>query len=255
VFIQKVSNFATFLGLRQHTIEEILAHLTYRVFENLETTSVFISILNNKNRVEILGQYGIDPSLWKVYPQETSLFDKYPSTDALRTRRAISVNTLPDWGPAYPTLTSREFALTDRTFICIPVEKCNTPVAVLGLFCAPVIELDSELEAYIGAISNLLSLYMYRTLDAQSVAQYSLNKSILRESSVRGQKLTERQNLILRMIHENRTNVSISEILGYSESTIRQETIKIYAKLGCHGREEASRVYREIMNERETHAS
>jgi DNA-binding CsgD family transcriptional regulator len=55
--------------------------------------------------------------------------------------------------------------------------------------------------------------------------------------------------LILKLISENRTNILISELLGYSESTIRQETIKIYAKLGCNGREEASRIYKESLLE------
>jgi hypothetical protein len=57
--------------------------------------------------------------------------------------------------------------------------------------------------------------------------------------------LTERQKLILRMISEGRTNLNIGELLGYSESTIRQETIKIYSVLNCHGREEASKIYKE----------
>lgn len=56
--------------------------------------------------------------------------------------------------------------------------------------------------------------------------------------------LTERQQIILRLISENRTNLAISEILGYSESTIRQETISIFANLNCAGRKEASKIYR-----------
>jgi DNA-binding CsgD family transcriptional regulator len=47
------------------------------------------------------------------------------------------------------------------------------------------------------------------------------------------------------MMSEGRTNLVISELLGYSESTVRQETIKIFAILVCHGREEASKIYRE----------
>ena len=57
-------------------------------------------------------------------------------------------------------------------------------------------------------------------------------------------ELTERQQLILKLIAEGRTNRDISEILGYSESLIRQETIRIYAHLGCSGRNEAARIYK-----------
>jgi DNA-binding CsgD family transcriptional regulator len=49
--------------------------------------------------------------------------------------------------------------------------------------------------------------------------------------------------LILKLIAEGRTNAAIADVLGYSESLIRQETIKIYAKLGCSGRNEAAQIY------------
>lgn len=255
MFIKKVSEFATFLGLREHTIDEILAHLIHRVFQDLEATSVFISALDNKNRVEMVGQHAMDPEIWQVYPQGTSLFDKYPITDALRTRRTIWINTLPDWGSDYPLLAPYEFPIPDKTFICVPVEKCNTPVAVIGFFCRPVIQLDAELDSYIGAIANLLSLYLYRNIDSSESQRGISKKGSIGELGIRDQKLTERQLLILRMISENRTNILISELLGYSESTIRQETIKIYAKLGCNGREEAARIYKEKYKENESVSS
>jgi DNA-binding NarL/FixJ family response regulator len=56
--------------------------------------------------------------------------------------------------------------------------------------------------------------------------------------------LTERQELILRLISEGRTNGDIADVLGYSESLIRQETIRIYAHLGCSGRTEAASIFR-----------
>ncbi|NDI24790.1 MAG: hypothetical protein EBY87_04585, partial [Actinobacteria bacterium] len=46
------------------------------------------------------------------------------------------------------------------------------------------------------------------------------------------------QFLILELIKENLTNADIATNLGYSESTIRQETIVIYRKLGINGRKD-----------------
>jgi DNA-binding NarL/FixJ family response regulator len=69
-------------------------------------------------------------------------------------------------------------------------------------------------------------------------------EDVIRVRSERGLPLSQRQDLILRMISEGRTNNAIGEILQYSESTIRQETIKIFSKLGCDGRVEAADIYR-----------
>jgi DNA-binding NarL/FixJ family response regulator len=56
-----------------------------------------------------------------------------------------------------------------------------------------------------------------------------------------GEKLTERQSLILDLIKEGKTNIAIADRLGYSESLIRQETMVIYQKLGVDGRREITR--------------
>ena len=48
---------------------------------------------------------------------------------------------------------------------------------------------------------------------------------------------------------EGKTNLAISEILGFSESTIRQESIKIYSKLRCAGRKEAALIFNEMRKE------
>jgi DNA-binding CsgD family transcriptional regulator len=208
--------------------------------------------LSDHNEVEIVGQFGIDPEMWQVYPQGTSVFDKYPITDAMRNRKTVWINTLPEWGQEYPLLKPFEFPGTERSFICLAIEKCGTPVAVVGIFASPVIEVDGEIDAFLGAIANLLSLYLYREEKSPTNMNASSDKSVALKARQTNQALTERQILILKLISENRTNIVISERLGYSESTIRQETIKIYAKLGCNGREEATEIYRESLGQQDT---
>lgn len=62
------------------------------------------------------------------------------------------------------------------------------------------------------------------------------SKPVLRDKS-----LTPRQENILKMVNEGKTNALIASQLGYSESLIRQETIIIYRKLGVEGRRELKR--------------
>lgn len=249
MYINRVSDFISFLSLRQHKLEDVLSHLVHRVLTDIQATSILVSSLNHRNKVEILGQHGINSEMWQVYPEGTSMFEKYPITDAMRFRKTIWINTLPEWGDDYPLLKPYQFPGNEKSFICIAIEKCGTPVAVIGIFASPVIEVDGEIDAFLGTIANLLSLYLYydeKTPSNQNVLQ---GKSARLKGSQANETLTERQMLILKMISENRTNILISELLGYSESTIRQETIRIYAKLGCNGREEASRIYKENLQQ------
>jgi len=247
MYIKRVSDFISFLSLRQHKLEDVLSHLVHRVLTDIQATSIFVSSLNHKNEVEMVGQFGIDPEMWQVYPQGTSMFEKYPITDAMRNRKTIWINTLPDWGDEYPLLKLYQFLGTEKSFICMAIEKCGTPVAVVGIFASPVIEVDGEIDAFLGTIANLLSLYLFSEEELPANRNGSQDKSVTLKRSQANEALSERQMLILKLISENRTNILISELLGYSESTIRQETIKIYAKLGCNGREEASRIYKESL--------
>jgi DNA-binding CsgD family transcriptional regulator len=251
MYIVRVSEFISFFGLRKHKLEDVLAHLVHRVLIDIQATSVFVSSLSPMNTIEYAGQFGIDPKIWDHYPKSTSIFEKYPITDAMRTRKTTWINTLPDWGHDYPLLKPFEFPGQEKSFICMAIEKCGTPVAVVGIFCAPVIEVDGETDAFLGTIANILSLYLYEEHDTPEQSNIRSGNSAAINKVNAGEKLTERQMLILKMISENRTNILISELLGYSESTIRQETIKIYAKLGCNGREEASRIYRETLANQE----
>ena len=249
MYVERISEFVCFLSLRSHTLETVLSHLVHRVLVDIQATSIFVSSLSDHNDVEMLGQFGIDPDMWQVYPQGTSVFDKYPITDAMRTRKTVWINTLPEWGAEYPLLEPYKFPGKEKTFICLAIEKCATPVAVVGIFASPVIEVDGEIDAFLGTIANILSLYLYSEEKSPTNINALSDKSIALRKSPANQILTERQMLILKLISENRTNIVISERLGYSESTIRQETIKIYAKLGCNGREEASEIYRENLKE------
>lgn len=55
-------------------------------------------------------------------------------------------------------------------------------------------------------------------------------------------ELSERQSLVLTLMAEQKTNAQISRIIGYSESTVRQETMAIFRYLGVHDRREAAKV-------------
>ena len=245
MFLEYVSEFVEFLAVKDHTLEEILGHMVLRTLTPLEATSAFLFELTKDNHVESIARYGATPFLREQYPNSFDLRERIPITDCIKTRKVVWINTLPHWPDEYSTLQAIPFTEPEKTFICFPIEKCGTPIAVLGIFCAPVVEPDAEIDAFMRTIGNLFSLHVYRSLDTPAPQRVLKHKSTLSSPDSHTGKLTERQYLILRMMSEGRTNVGISELLGYSESTIRQETIKIFAKLGCHGREEASRIYRE----------
>jgi DNA-binding CsgD family transcriptional regulator len=245
MFLPYVSEFVEFLSVKDHTLEEILAHMVLRVLRPLEGSSAFLSQLNDENRIENVAQYGISKKDREPYSEIHDLKEELPITDCIKNRKIVWITTLPNWPEEYAQLANENYDSGEKTFICFPIEKCGTPVAALGIFCKSVIHPDAEIDAFLRAIGNLFALHVYRSIDSPLEQRHLETKDTIQNSRITNSTLTERQELILRMMSEDRTNLNIGELLGYSESTIRQESIRIYAVLNCNGREDASRIYTE----------
>ena len=98
---------------------------------------------------------------------------------------------------------------------------------------------DEEHRSYFSTLKSVLSLYLHLVSEEGFPPATKINKT--RIASL-GEKLTERQSLILDLIKGGKTNIAIADRLGYSESLIRQESMVIYQKLGVDGRREITRI-------------
>jgi len=90
----------------------------------------------------------------------------------------------------------------------------------------------SGINTYFEAIQSLLRVYE-SSLEIRTL--YSA-KDLIDQSEL--QPLTQRQDKILELLRAGKTNKSIAQIIGYSESLVRHETMIIYRKLRVEGRHE-----------------
>lgn len=244
MYLKWTSDFIKFLGNQDHTIEEVLAHVVLRALAPLHATSAFISVLDNQSSVITVGKFGISSEVSDSYQKKFTLTDRLPITDALRQRKIVAVNSLPFWPAEYPLLVDTPYPSNEVSMISFPIERCGTPVAVGTIFFSSEFLFSNETEVFIESISNLLALYLFSPAFINGVKRDLPTGVLAAHETEQGSPLSSRQGLILRMISEGRTNLVIGQMLKYSESTIRQETIKIFSKLGCDGRVEAAELYK-----------
>ena len=238
MYLKLTSEFVKFIADQDHGIEDVLGHLVLRIMAPLGASSAFISQLDNQDSLVIAGRFGIPTATSSSYAERFSLSDHLPITDAIRLRKVVLINSLPNWPQEYATLSATPYMSLEKTFVAFPIERSGTPVAVVAIFFNGEVTLDPDMELFFESIANVLAMYLYR----QPRKENALSEA---QRAELGPELTQRQELILRMVSEGRTNTAIGEMLKYSESTIRQETIKIFSKLGCDGRDEASEIYKE----------
>lgn len=113
-------------------------------------------------------------------------------------------------------------------------------IGFLTIRFAQVVESPERLTQEIEDFAQLISLYVsLRFLDSMNHngSQANHKSSQSRNGQVH---LTERQRLVLAGIIMKKTNNAIASELGYSVSTIRHETMRIFEILGVSNRVEAA---------------
>jgi DNA-binding CsgD family transcriptional regulator len=163
--------------------------------------------------VAIYGQFiQVDPGL--------SAWSDSPIAEAAREKRATAGRIF---------LDSNTFSL-----LAIPFIANGVPVGLVAL----VIDSEDykiEIPDALGQVISKLGAIYLSSLDLGNVA----NANAL--AAVGPEDLTTRQRNILLHIASGLVNLEIAKVLMLSESTIRQETVRIYRALGVGSRKEAVR--------------
>ena len=125
----------------------------------------------------------------------------------------------------------------DKGVLAIPLLKDSIPVGALALVVDSGVKTIPIHESLIPILSKLGTYCLNAFSGAgRSSGNYS---TLSREAN--GEDLTSRQIKILELMADGMVNVEIARDLMLSESTIRQETVRIYRALGVPNRIEAAK--------------
>ena len=170
--------------------------------------------LDNKLDLKPIASYGQVTELG----EDLSAWDDSPLSEAIRDKIAV--------------VGLVEIAGNQHSILAIALSSNGVPRGLLALTIEDpkfVIEFTNELGS---VISKLGAMYL-ESLDfgATSISKFS--------SSADPDDITSRQLTILGHIDGGLVNLEIAKLLMLSESTIRQETVRIYRSLGVGNRLEA----------------
>ena len=127
---------------------------------------------------------------------------------------------------------------TDRGVLAVPLLRDSIPVGAIAL----VVDAENKkLPIHESLISVLMKIgaYCLATFTGTSIRSADNFSTTPRESN--GEDLTSRQIKIRELMADGLVNVEIARDLMLSESTIRQETVRIYRALGVPNRGEAAK--------------
>jgi DNA-binding CsgD family transcriptional regulator len=231
--LDKVLELVEFINSEIPDGNAICQFVTLRTFNELGAFTMFISELKPGGLIIPSYQFGFsheEMESWSI----SSVDENIPVADALKNNSFIWLADNEDWHRDYPDLLNHKIP-DGQTFICWPIHIRGAYMTVVGVAFKKVLIQDDETRNFLETISGLIGLQI------SSLRRTRL--SVEQDSSV-WNLLNNRQHKIVAMMSEGMTNNQIAAELGYSQSTIRQDTIKIYELLGVPGRKGATQAFR-----------
>jgi DNA-binding CsgD family transcriptional regulator len=204
--------------LKSDTASEFCRSIVHADFTGSNAQGCQLYFLDNKSRLTVVAGYGLSSEALNFGDTEVSAWDDNPLSRCIREKQHLfEVNTA-----------------DGKSLICLPLLKDQIPI---GALCIVV---DSKVKQLpfgheLVPIISKLGAYILSTMGSNPGTKAPL------DSNANGEDLTSRQIQILEMIAEGLVNVEIARHMLLSESTIRQETVRIYRALGIHNRAEAAK--------------
>ena len=203
--------------------------MSIKVFGDLQPASAVISILDTGGHLRAVSTFGDLPGGAGAYAR-VSVWDHLPLADAARHESACiangaqAVEQFPDLHPS-----GAELSLVAAVHLAIG----NRTVGALQITSRTSRPQDVS-EADMSAAASMIAWYLELTEATAPVHMEGAPPSEPRP-------LTERQSTVASLLVQGMTNAQIAARIGFSDSTVRQETMAIYRHLGVHGRHDVER--------------
>jgi DNA-binding CsgD family transcriptional regulator len=233
-----LGELAEYINRDNPGIEALCQFIVLRTFKHLGASSLFVSQLGSDAKIRTIGSFGLSEEMkqsWEVI----SIDDKLPVSDCIRTNQLYWLANNEDWLRDYPHLKKIQLDEETKTFIALPIKIKSSPMSMLGMTLHRQY-LPNPIEiTYLITVGGIFALQLStELLSAHNGLQSNEEKAF--------NYLSRRQREILDRMADGLTNSEIATQLSFSDSTIRQETMRIYEIFQVAGRSEAVRKYRAL---------
>ena len=227
----------------------IAQHLVLGVLRRHRLRSAVISVAGDEGALDAVGTFGLTvDELGEI--RHLAIEDHMPITDALRTGEPIVLVTSEQVREAYPWMASAWTGPAPMAAWPLSLPDEDVGALLLGFTDPPN---EKALRADVAGVAAVLALYLGHLLtavptgDASATAGTASGERFVPETPTAADvaalpvALSPRQARILTLLAEGLTQSEISESIGFSESTVRHECMRIYRLLGVGSRREAIR--------------
>jgi DNA-binding NarL/FixJ family response regulator len=212
---------------------EFCKQLVHKVLRKYGAVGALLGLVGSDSKCHAVGKFGD----WQL--DNGSTFDlqrKSPVAETLRTGNKVFIESIHSLRTSFPETDS--VLPGSRSYLYSPFESTARAVGFLGIGFASELttkELNPTEIQMVTVVAEYVSLSATR-----SSATGLKNITSIADGFTSNDSLSSRQLEILQQMSAGKTNIEIGRILNLSESTIKQESVKIFRVLAVSNRSEAS---------------
>jgi DNA-binding CsgD family transcriptional regulator len=214
-------------------LNDLCRILVMQTFKHNGATEAFLFESHPDATYSLTAAYGVPPN-FENGKENIPLSSTYPSSECIRTNSIITT-TSERLGIDFPDSAK----LTDqRSFdhlTVFPLRKFGMPIGAFAILSENEMDLETSAD-FLELVALLVSA---RFSDNGRYKEISYERARFPNKS---KALTERESLIQVGMSNGLTNVQIAVELGFSESTIRQDAVSLFGKLGVTNRRDAGKL-------------
>lgn len=240
--------------------DQVAQQLVLGLMNEHSSKGAVISVFEQDGTLRVIGSFGMTPLALKAC-SDLSLWDASPMTDALRNGEPVILPTATAVEEKYPWLgnTQNPHEPLATWPLTLPSERIGA-VQVIFSESPDADRLRSDVAGVAAILALYFSLVGRRGTTGPEIGMAEVHRGNGHggthgthgtPSAGRGtdtedpravRALSDRQTMILGLMAKGLTNGQIAARVGFSESTVRQETMAIYRFLNVGGRHEAVRI-------------
>jgi DNA-binding CsgD family transcriptional regulator len=236
-YMESALALAKLIGSDLVTQQDYCQIVGLKIFPENPPKAVGFYILHADGTYSLTSSFGFSENMEEKL-NHAPLEISSPVVDSIRRSRILWIETSEALNQEYPTY-ARETPIEFRApIIAIPLFKRGLPIGALGIFGSEE-KLSADAFEYLELISALLATNLRHGI------LLALEISDPYKGLLLGLPLTPREKDIQILMGGGSTNREISVDLGFSESTVRKDSVSLFAKLGVNTRKAAADLLQE----------
>lgn len=210
---------------------EFARALVHNVLSKLDAQTALVCQLDFDSNIRFVGRYGFDSKSFHG-EQTLSVWDDCVIPKALREQQIVVIGNRQDFESDFTSGFSGGWP--GESFVAIPLIRDGQAIGAIG------ISFSSNLCPEVTDLQYWQTLQLVAEAHFLSVWKKGSNSPAASMSFTEPEALSERQLRILNLLSAGKTNREIANELILSESSIKQETMRIFAALGVANRKQAA---------------